>query len=173
MTVIREGDLVFDFGSITAHLFDDSKEEAKTHGVPEMSRVDIIAEFPDHLLLIEVKDLDDRTILEARREEIERSQLKKYTERNDLANKYKESYLYLSLMDRYTTLKKRYVVLIAKEQIDSALLRQARDRVINQTFMAGPFGRGWSVSTYLNDAAVFDLKTWREFYPGITITRVP
>ncbi|GEM49172.1 hypothetical protein [Deinococcus cellulosilyticus] len=173
MTVIREGDLVFDFGSITAHLFDDSKEEVKTHGVSEMCKVDIIAEFPDYLLFIEVKDLDDRAILEAKREEIERSRLAKYIEGNDLANKYKESYLYLHLMDQYTTLKKRYVVLIAKEEIADAQLAQARKRVINQTFMPGPFGRGWAVSTYLENAAVFDLKTWREFYPEITITRVP
>ena len=133
----------------------------------QMKAVDFIVEYPDRYLFIEFKDpqhpdsnLTNYEALAAyyQSENIDR----------ELVYKYRDSFLYEWAAGRAER-GVYYLVLIAIEQLTSADLdRKKRD--LDRKLPAG-IPSGWT-RPIVQDCAVFNIETWNNYLPDLSIRRM-
>ncbi len=123
MTVLTEGDLEFNFSdALHAFCFDDDA----LHGNHAMKRVDVIAEYEDKWVFLEIKDPDnpDATNPDAFKQKLLSGNLIP-----DLAGKYRDSLWFRALSDGLGSKPVYYIVLLSMESLDPALLLTQQDRL--------------------------------------------
>lgn len=118
--VFQEGDLVFEFpDDLDVRKFDDAG-----HGETRLKAVDFVVETGDTLLLIEVKDPENRVIPSQYRatqvEEFGRKLAGEAHFRDEIAAKLKDSIFYLHLQRQLADKAVRYVYVTGLSSLDEA-----------------------------------------------------
>lgn len=156
--------------ALEAFVFDE-KDKAKVtfHGAP-MKGVDIVAEFQDAYVYIEMKDYDDQSkydVLSAANddEKKERQDCFKWL-KNYLKYKFRDSYLY-----RHAELKVdkpiHYVCLVT---FDNAL-NSHMQKSLKRELPVGKASRRWTQSL-AKSCQVVNLQKWNENFPKWPVTRL-
>lgn len=167
--ILEEDDLVFDFRTaLSGAKFDD-----RNHGLSHcMKAVDFIIETADKVIFIEVKDPQRPQAQQKDRErfldELKSDKLIKEI----LVVKGRDSFLYKFAAGEVSRIRKpiHYYVLIAQDTLDSALLIQLTDKLRKAIPTSGPDNRRWQ-SPFIEECAVFNLKTWKINLPHIPVRR--
>jgi hypothetical protein len=161
--VLSEGDLVFDFSAaIVSDQFDDEATHKLSHC---MKAVDFIVEWEYEFWFVEVKDPSNSKIPSG----IKRDKLKDFISKIDnktlfsdeLGPKIKDSFLYLHLSGRLPPKPIKYLVLLAIETLDPALLLRSMEGVKRSSCFLGPDKGKWK-NPYLEEVMVFNEQTWNE-----------
>lgn len=122
MTVLAENDLEFDFSSaLEAIIFDDDA----LHTPSTIKRVDIIAEYTNRSIFLEIKDPDQPG---AANPQAFKDKLLTGNLIPELAGKYRDSYWFRSHSGKVTK-PIHYIVLISMASLDSALLLAKQDEL--------------------------------------------
>jgi hypothetical protein len=152
VTVLREGELEFDFSTaVSAFRFD-----APAHGLSHcMKAVDFVVEYPAFYLFVEVKDPDNTKATSARRAEFAN---KLTTEHfvHALTRKYRDSWLYQWAVGTLTK-PVHYVVLLQLSSLQPPALSSLRDRIRREVPVAGP--SVWE-RTFIENVIVMNIAAW-------------
>ena len=164
MLTLEEGELYFTFeGVVSAREFD-----GPDHGLSHcMKAVDFIVEFTHKYLFIEVKDPQDSGATSKDRNKW----IQKFASGSleDLKHKYRDSFLYEWAAGRGDK-PIVYVVLIALDSLDPALLSARQDKLHQILPKSGPGSRPW-VRPIVQECIVLNIATWNRMLPGCTVTR--
>ena len=169
MSVLREGELEFDFSAASeAELFDaQTKGDPFPHG---WQPVDFLITETDRRLLLEVKDPFHTKALPKEK----RKYLAGLTAKEMVANlgpKARDSYCYLHLMARDDR-PFDYCVLLGGEagDLESALLSDLNTRLAARLKKeaATPWAR-----RYIRNCLVVDLAGWAKLFPNYPVRRLP
>lgn len=161
----------FDFPeAIDAFKFDETdKSKPHYHGVP-MKGVDIIAEFPDTYVFVELKEYYDQTIFDVStattQEETEAKQAAYRWLKGYLKYKYRDSYLYRYAEDKVEK-PIHYVCLLT---FDNALVLKIKKDLKNEL----PLGRAshrW-VRVLASSCQVVNFSLWANHFPKWTVTKI-
>ncbi len=149
--------------AIEAFVFDEKDKRKPTfHGAP-MKAVDIVAEFADSYVYIELKNYDDPkgyseditiSINELGQGEDNITWLKNY-----LKQKFRDSYLYRHA-EQKTDKPVHYICLT---NFDNAVNRKI-ERLLEYELPVGLVSQRW-VKTLAQSCHVINLETWNRFYP--------
>ena len=157
MSSLTEGELEFVFeGAVSARKF-DGDDHGLTHC---MKAVDFIIEFVNRYLFVEVKDPQDSRATEQNR----REWIEKFTSGrldHSLKYKYRDSFLYEWAAGRGDK-PIVYVVLIALDSLDGALMLSRQDQLREQA-SAGLQGQTQSASSR---GGAIALRRWGGDQPG-------
>ena len=170
---IEEGDLIFTFeGDARVEKFDEEQTHGMNHYERGMKRVDFVVTFPNVTWFIEVKDPENTNIPLAHKS-IQKAAFRKKMRsgtlyRNELAPKFKDSLIYLTLANRAPLAKIKYLCCIGLEKLDSAMLLNMQDRMRKLCFLPGPHRKEW-VSNF--DVVVFNLSSWNRLLERSSVRR--
>lgn len=165
MSSLTEGTLQFDFSkAILARKFDDP-----SHGLSHcMKAVDFVVKTSAALLLIEVKDPDDPSATQVKRQE--------FLERvnngcldTSFCYKFRDSFLYLWAENELIP-PIIYVVLLSAKGLDKALLLSAAER-LKTKLPIGLSAKSW-VRQIASSCVVVNLEIWQSVFPDFPVTRV-
>ncbi|MER9202957.1 hypothetical protein NKH74_27840 [Mesorhizobium sp. M0933] len=164
----------FDFcftDAIDAFVFDEKDSAKQTyHGAP-MKGVDIVAEFNEAYVYIEVKDYDDPTIYDlanaATEEERQARQDSFRWLKNYLKYKFRDSYLYRHAEQKV----EKPVHYICLMTFDNAL-NSRMQKSLKQELPVGKASPRW-VQVLATSCQVMNLQKWNENFPKWPVTRVP
>jgi hypothetical protein len=162
MTVLREGDLEFDFsGALSAFCYDDNK----LHGSSGMKRVDFIAEYPDKWFFIEVKDPDNPKC--QNRDE--------YTGRftsgkilPELAGKYRDTLWFRTLSRKIGKKPVHYIALVALKNLEPAMFQSLQD----QLHKALPLKHGDWCMPFAESCLIMNLETYKRIFGPDSVRRI-
>jgi hypothetical protein len=139
-------DLIFSFNEpFIPRQFDDDN----THGMHHrMKRVDFIVHSPMQTWLVEVKDPENRGIPPGR-QAVERASFRKKIRSGtlftrELAPKFTDTLVYLTLSHRAPINEIRYIVFIGLTKLDARALETMTKRLKSQCYCPGPFGQEWA-----------------------------
>lgn len=165
MTVLKEGDLQITIGdAINARKFDDAD-----HGLSHcMKAVDFIVELLDCYLFIEIKDVQAHQTPEQSRNQFLR-RIKSGQLDEDLKYKYRDSFLYEWASGRADK-PIDYLVLIATDALDNALLLNRTEDLKRKLPLLGPQGRLWPRPP-VRRCGVFNIASWSNRFPQYPIRR--
>ena len=148
-------------GALDAFVFDekDPKKQTTYHGAP-MKAVDVVAEFKDHYVYVEIKDyrdpeeIDEGLVEDYDKEKFERNKFNWL--KNYLKYKYRDSYLY-----RYAEGKvDKPVVYICLLNFDNALnSRMKKD--LSRELPVGKKPKRWK-REIVSECHVVNLKKWNK-----------
>jgi hypothetical protein len=160
--ILIENDLEFDFrAAISAVRFDDENHKM-SHC---MKAVDFLVEWDKEFWLVEVKDPSSRKIPNKFKDKELREFINKMRNQtlfaHELGPKLKDSFLYLSLRNRLPEKPLKYVVLLAIESFDTALLSQSMEHLKRYSCLMAPDNLYWS-KKYIDGIAIYNEKTWNE-----------
>lgn len=160
---LQEHELVFHFeGARRAQIFDN-----ETHGAAHcMKAVDFVVEYPEFDLFVEVKDPDDTKATPERRE-VFRKKLVSGPLLRELAQKYRDSWLYRWAEGRDKPV--RYVFLLQLSTLDPALFLQLTDRLKRALPLAGP--SSWT-RPFVDGVAVMNMDSWNALGAYGSVVRV-
>lgn len=171
MKIVETDGFEFRFAdALDAFVFDETDASKPTfHGVP-MKGVDIIAEFEEAYIYVELKDYDDLSIydvLAATSDEERKARQDSFKWlKNYLKYKFRDSYLY-----RHAELKVEkpihYVCLIT---FDNALNTRMQ-KALKQELPVGKASRRW-VQSIATSCQVVNLDKWNENFPKWPVTRL-
>ncbi|MCC4246590.1 hypothetical protein [Stappia indica] len=134
-----------------------------------MKAVDFIVEIPSHILLLEIKDPDH-----PRSQEKDRINFIKKIKSGaldvELTQKYRDSWIYLKASGDIPKKPLRYFVLIACESLTPAELTVRTDELKRKLPLKGIKGQDWS--WFVEDCAVFNLRSWNRKFPQIPVERI-
>lgn len=156
--------------ALDAFVFDEKDSTKPTfHGAP-MKGVDIVAEFDEAYVYVELKDYDDPSVYDvigAATDDERRSRQDSFKWlKNYLKYKFRDSYLY-----RYAEQKVEkpvhYVCLIT---FDNAL-NSRMQKSLKQELPVGKASRSW-VQTLATSCHVVNLDKWNENFPKWPVTRL-
>lgn len=156
--------------AIDAYVFDEKDSSKPTfHGAP-MKGVDIVAEFADAYVYVELKDYDDPSAYDVKKATIENERKARQDSfkwlKNYLKYKFRDSHLY-----RYAEGKvDKPVHYICVLTFDNAL----NSRMLNELKRELPVGRKprrWTQSL-ANSCQVVNLAKWNEVFPKWPATRL-
>ena len=166
MIVLTEGELEFSFdGVVSARKFDGDD-----HGLSHcMKAVDFIVELANGYLFVEVKDpqasgaiehggsgwIDDFTSERADQ---------------DLQYKYRDSFLY-ELGSGRADKPIVYVMLIALDTLDDALITTGQDRLTGKLPVLGPNSTPW-VCPFVNGCLVVNIESWNRTFHDYPVRRI-
>ncbi len=160
--VLIENELEFDFReAVNAIRFDDENHKM-AHC---MKAVDFLVEWDDEFWFVEVKDPSSLQIPNQYRAK----NLGKFIDKmknetlfaHELGPKLKDTFLYLHLSKRLPEKILKYVVLIAIESLDSALLVHSMDHLKRYSCLMGPDNSHWA-DQYIDGVAIYNEKTWNQ-----------
>ena len=165
MTVLEEGDLQITIDdAINARKFDDAN-----HGLNHcMKAVDFIVELLDCYLFIEIKDLQAPQAPEQSRTQFLR-RIKSGQLDEDLKYKYRDSFLYEWASGRADK-PIDYLVLIAMDALDNALLLNRTEALKRKLPLLGPKARPWPRPP-VRSCGVFNIASWSNHFPQYPIRR--
>lgn len=165
MTVLEEGDLQITIGdAINARKFDDAN-----HGLNHcMKAVDFIVELLDCYLFIEIKDLQDPQAPEQSRNKF-LHRIKSGQLDEDLKYKYRDSFFYEWASGRADK-PIDYLVLIAMDTLDNALLLNRTEDLKRKLPLLGPRARPWPCPP-VRSCGVFNIASWSNRFPQYPIRR--
>ncbi len=166
--VLKEGELEFDFtAALKATHFDDENHEM-SHC---MKAVDFLVEWPHEFWFVEVKDPSASSIpMKYRRRRLTDFIDKMRNETlfsRELAPKLKDSFLYLHLSGELPEKPLKYVVLLAMDNLEQALLANSMDHLKRYSCILGPDNSAWC-NSYIEGVAIFNEQTWNR-----NLTRCP
>ena len=151
---------------------DGRKFDGAGHGLSHcMKAVDFVVELADRYLFIEMKDPDEHPRVPAAARKAFMRKLQSGQLDKDLTYKYRDSFLYEWAAGRADK-PIDYLVLIAVEALDAALLANRRSALERQLPLRGPSGRPWARSL-ARSCGVFNLASWKRRFPSYRVTRVP
>lgn len=166
---LREREIQIEFqGVLNAEKFDDDR-----HGMSHcLKAVDFLCDWPGALWLVELKDPEESAI-PPKHQANSIAQLKQElsTERyfrSVLAQKLKDTILYLHLDRRLPDKPMKFVVLVGLSSMDSAMLLNALDRLrkaCGDPKSGIPWRRDYAV-------AFLNIKEWNKRFPQCPATRV-
>ncbi len=162
MTVLIEEELEFDFSAaIRATRFDDENHKM-SHC---MKAVDFLVEWDEEFWFVEVKDPSSLKIPnEYRIQNLQKFIHKMRNETlfaHELGPKLKDTFLYLYLRKRLPEKKLKYIVLIAVESLDSALLVNSMEHLKHYACLMGPDNSHWH-KKYVDGVVIYNEKIWNE-----------
>lgn len=172
MKIVEADGFEFRFAdALDAFIFDE-KDSAKPtfHGAP-MKAVDIIAEFAEAYVYVELKDYDDPScydILSAATDEEKRARQDSFTWlKNYLIYKFRDSYLYRHAEQKVDK-PIHYVCLLTFDNALNSLMQKSLKREL-------PVGKAsprW-VQSLAKSCHVVNLDKWNEIFPKWPVTRLP
>jgi hypothetical protein len=156
--------------AVDAFVFDETDPNSTHfHGAP-MKAVDIVAEFPDRYVFVEIKDPHDPALYdtattaepaEAREKRDRFVWLKEY-----LKYKYRDSYLYRHAEDRVDKPIFYFCLLMFENPLNMALQKSLR-----QELPAGRSSERWQRSLVQN-CHVLNLEKWNQVFPKWPARRI-
>ena len=162
MNPLTEGELEFVFeGAVSARKFD-----GHDHGLTFMKAVDFIIEFQDQYLFVEVKDPQNSGATEDRRREWRRKLVSGQLDQ-DLKYKYRDSFLYewcAGRGDKPIT----YVVLIALDSLDSALMVPRQDQLARILPTGAP--EPW-IRPIVQRCVILNIESWNRTFQDSSVRR--
>ena len=165
MSSLTEGELEFLFeGAVSARKF-DGHDHGLTHC---MKAVDFIIEFVNRYLFVEVKDPQDSRATEKNR----REWIEKFTSGrldHSLKYKYRDSFLYEWAAGRGDK-PIVYVVLIALDSLDGALMLSRQDQLRRILPKSGPGSQPW-FRPIVQECLVLNIASWNRQVPGCRVRR--
>lgn len=171
MKVIEADGFKFDFpDAIDAFVFDEKDTSKPTfHGAP-MKGVDIVVEFEEAYVYVEMKDYDDSSMYDVRGattddEKRERQQSFKWL-KNYLKYKFRDSYLYRHAEQKVEK-PIHYVCLITFDNALNSLMQKSLKRELP----VGKASRRW-VQNLAKSCQVVNLDKWNENFPKWPATRM-
>ena len=170
MIVCADG-FSFDFqNALDAFVFDEEdKSEPRYHGLP-MKRVDVMAEFHDRYIYVEVKDIGtpkkykepSRGGVGAKSGELDRfSALKE-----ELKHKYRDSYLFRQAEGKVDK-PIHYICLLGLDNAQCGVMRDALSKEL-------PLGRAHSLwkDAIVHRCEVFNLRGWNSVHSDMPVTKL-
>ena len=171
MKVVQADGFEFCFtDAIDAFVFDETDRTKPTfHGAP-MKGVDIVAEFDNAYVYVEMKDYDDPSIYDIRaaltdEEKRSRQECFKWL-KNYLKYKFRDSYLYRHAEQKVEK-PIHYVCLLT---FDNALNIQMQ-KALKRELPVGKASRRW-VQALATSCQVVNLDKWNENFPKWPVTRL-
>lgn len=164
MTVLREGNLQITFPPDSNPRKFDDENHRLSHC---MKAVDFILELSDRFIFIEFKDPQHP------RSNIPHSETPDYltsTIDNSLVPKYRDTFLYEYASGRANK-DIYYYVLIAIDNVDSALLIRQTEHLKQRIPMHGPQSRPWQ-QPFIKSCAVFNIESWNRNLSQFPIKRI-
>lgn len=171
MKVVKADGFEFHFtDALDAFVFDEKDNTKPTfHGAP-MKGVDIVAEFDEAYVYVEMKDYDDPSIydvLVAATDDEKRSRQDSFKWlKNYLKYKFRDSYLYRHAEQKVEK-PVHYVCLIT---FDNAL-NSRMQKSLKQELPVGKASRRW-VQALATSCHVVNLDKWNENFPKWPVTRL-
>jgi hypothetical protein len=171
MKIVEADGFEFRFSdAMDAFVFDETDTSKPTfHGVP-MKGVDIIAEFEEAYIYVELKDYDDPSIydvLVATSDEERKARQDSFKWlKNYLKYKFRDSYLYRHAEQKVEK-PVHYVCLIT---FDNALNTRMQ-KALKQELPVGKASRRW-VQSIATSCQVVNLDKWNENFPKWPVTRL-
>ena len=166
---LSEGEIQIEFqGVLKAEKFDDAR-----HGMSHcLKAVDFLCDWPSDLWLVELKDPEESAIpLKHQANSVAQFTRELSTEqyfRSVLAQKLKDTLLYLHLECRLPDKPMKYVVLVGLSSMDSAMMLNALDRLrkaCGDPKSGIPWRRGYAV-------AFLNIEEWNKRFPHCPATRI-
>ena len=156
--------------ALDAFVFDETDSTKPTfHGAP-MKGVDIVAEFADAYVYVELKDYDDPSMYDVRgaatEDETNSRQASFKWLKNYLKYKFRDSYLYRHAEQKVDK-PVHYVCLIT---FDNAL-NSRMQKSLKQELPVGKASRRW-VQALATSCHVVNLDKWNENFPKWPVTRL-
>ncbi len=165
---LRERDLEIDFtDAISGFVFDQMKSQLPDyHGIDEMHRVDLIAEFDEAIIFVEIKDPDNPA---AQQEGIEKfhALLNAGTLSSTFASKFIDSFLYRWAEDEIHK-PVHYINLVT---LEAELLPSLSDEIYRKLPPMGKSVPRWK-RQLVENCQVFNIETWNENFPRWPVTRL-
>lgn len=161
----------FDFtDALDAFIFDEKdKSKATYHGQP-MKAVDIVAEFDDRYVFVEIKDFNDPDTYDIKRFNDEEDLKKKRDGfkwlKNYLKYKYRDSYLYRHAEQKVGK-PIHYICLLTFENA----LNITMQKVLRSELPVGVASRRWQ-QEFVNSCVVVNLDKWNKNFPKWPVSRV-
>jgi len=160
--VLIEDDLEFDFRDAVKAVHFDDKNHKMAHC---MKAVDFLVEWDEEFWFVEVKDPSSKKIPN----KFKTKNLQKFINKmrnqtlfaHELGPKLKDSFLYLFLRNQLPEKSLKYVVLLAIESLDSAILSESMEHLKRYSCLVGPENSYWS-ENYIDGVAIYNEKTWNE-----------
>lgn len=171
MKIVEADGFEFRFeDALDAFVFDETDNTKPTfHGVP-MKGVDIVAEFDEAYVYVELKDYEDQSIFDvlnsATDEDKETRQKHFKWLKNYLKYKFRDSYLYRQAEQKVEK-PIHYVCLIT---FDNAL-NSRMQKSLKQELPVGKASRRW-VHALATSCHVVNLDKWNENFPKWPVTRL-
>lgn len=171
MKVVEADGFEFHFAdAIDAFIFDEKDNTKPTyHGAP-MKGVDIVAEFNEAYVYVELKDYDDPTAYDvinaSSDDEIQARQACFKWLKNYLKYKFRDSYLYRHAEQKVEK-PVHYICLVT---FDNAL-NSRMQKSLKQELPVGKASRRW-VETIATSCQVVNLDKWNENFPKWPVTRL-
>jgi hypothetical protein len=159
---LKEGDIEIDFqGVLQAEKFDDAR-----HGMSHcLKAVDFLCDWGDDFWLVELKDPEESAIPPQHKSSSVASFTKELSTevyfRSVLAQKLKDTILYLHLDNRLPNKSLKYIVLVGLATMDAAMMLNALDRLkkaCGDPKKGTPWQRAYTV-VFLN------LAEWNKRFP--------
>ena len=169
MKIVADG-FCFDFtDALDVFVFDEKDRTKPTyHGVP-MKAVDLVAEFPDAYVFVEMKDFDDPDmydqVLAENDEEIKKRRDNFKWLKNYLKYKYRDTYLFRHAEEKVNK-PIHYICLLT---FDNAL-NTAMQKALKRELPVGKASRRW-VREIVKSCHVVNLTKWNENFPKWPVSR--
>lgn len=171
MKVIEADGFEFRFAdALDAFVFDEKDNTKPTfHGAP-MKGIDIVAEFDEAYIYVELKDYDDSSIYEVLRAANEEEKNLRQTSfkwlKNYLKYKFRDSYLYRHAEQKVDK-PIHYICLVT---FDNAL-NSRMQKSLKQELPVGKASRRW-MRPLAKSCQVVNLDKWNENFPKWPVVRV-
>lgn len=170
MKIVKADGFEFHFtDAIEAFVFDETDNTKSTfHGAP-MKGVDIVAEFAEAYVYVEMKDYDDPSIYDVRgasSEEQRSRQIGFKWLKNYLKYKYRDSYLYRHAEQKVDK-PVHYVCLIT---FDNAL-NSRMQKELKRELPVGTASRRW-LQSIATSCQVVNINKWNENFPNWPVTQL-
>jgi hypothetical protein len=166
---LTEGQLEFDFGNVAAEKMD---LQTRRNNLEGMKLCDFLVEFPDRLLLIEVKNSEQVSGNNVAQLGTLNSTVHTNNIRKDLAPKARDTYTYLHLMDRIGSKSLDYVVFLGLNLVpmDHQTLLTAKDKLMHRLLQedTAPWKR-----RYIRDCAVITEHALADGRWSFSVRRIP
>ena len=172
MKVVETDGFKFRFSdAVDAFVFDEEDSTQQTfHGVP-MKAVDIVAEFEDAYVYIELKDYSDPSVYDvlgdATDEEMRCRREKFKWLKNYLKYKFRDSYLYRHAEQKVEK-PVHYVCLITLEDA----LNSRMQELLQRELPVGKASYRW-VRALAESCSVVNVDKWNESFPKWSVERLP
>ena len=170
MKLVNIDGYTFDFpDAVTAFKFDENNPAKITyHGLP-MKAVDIIVEFMDSYLFIEIKNYDDPADYDMKSsvDKTEQDEKQKHFNwlKNYLKYKYRDSFLYRSAEEK-TDKPVHYFCLLNFENALNIIMQKN----LKQELPVGKPSKRWK-KTIADSCHVLNIAKWNDVFPNWPITK--
>ena len=166
MPVFTEGELEFVFDDVVSARKFDGPDHGLSHC---MKAVDFIVELADRYLFVEVKDPQVSGAIERGGS----GWIDDFTSERldqDLQYKYRDSFLYelgLGRADKPIV----YVMLIALDTLDAALIVLRQDQLSKKLPVPGPNSQPW-IRPFVSGCLVFNIESWNRHFQDYPVRRI-